>query len=317
MSNKPDFTRSDFVRQRGVARRTAQTSQTVSSRSGRRLYEARSVYLPGSLRQVSHGRARSYDIAFTLGRTRMRAPGLEWPLIDWSNSRLVSGFLSVVLVAALFLLWNASLFRVTSAEVLGNQRLSVADINAVLGVIDQPIFKAVPAVIENNLRLAYPELQSVQVQVRFPNRILVTVAERTPVLAWYQNGSLTWVDAQGFAFQPRGNVPGLVQVTANGALQVPHDPNLPPYEQRLLLPSLVKGVLEVAPYAPEGIPLLYDPKYGIGWQDPRGWTVYFGNNAEEMAQKLVVYEALVQHLLQNGEQPSVISMKYLDAPVYR
>lgn len=317
MSNKPDFTRSDFARLRSASRRTAPNSQAASLRSGRRIYEARSVYFPGSLRQISHARPRSYDIAFSLGRTKVRAPGLEWPLIDWSSSRLVSGFLTLVLVATLFFLWNASLFQVSSAEVFGNQRLSVADINAVLGVINEPIFKAVPAVIESNLRLAYPELQSVQVQVRFPNRILVTVAERTPVLAWYQNGSLTWVDAQGFAFQPRGNVPGLVQVTANGVLQVPHDPNLPSYEQRLLSPSLVRGVLEVAPYAPEGIPLLYDLKYGIGWQDPRGWVVYFGDSAEEMPQKLVVYEALVQHLLQNGVQPSLISLKYLDAPVYR
>ncbi|MCX7607855.1 MAG: FtsQ-type POTRA domain-containing protein, partial [Anaerolineales bacterium] len=234
-NQKPTFTRADFVRQRRQKQQPEQTSAAVSRTSGRRARQAHSIYLPGVSRQASHSRtnvrARSYDLAFTLGQTQVRAPAIGLPTIDWSDRRLVSGFLTLVLLALLFVLWNASLFRVVSAEVIGHQRLGVQEINAVLGIIGEPIFKAVPEVMESNLRLAYPELESVQVQVAFPNRVRVTIAERTPVIAWYQNNALTWVDAQGFAFQPRGNVANLVQVMANGVpLQVPHDPTAPAYE---------------------------------------------------------------------------------------
>ena len=119
-------------------------------------------------------------------------------------------------------MWTASPFVIKVADVRGNQRLGAAEINSMLDMIGQPIFKAIPSQIETNLHTAFPDLESVKVQVLFPNRISVEVVERRPVVAWYQNGSMTWIDENGIAFTPRGEVPGLVQVSANGA--VAHNP---------------------------------------------------------------------------------------------
>ncbi len=79
-----------------------------------------------------------------------------------------------------------------------------------LDVAGQPIFKAVPAKIEQNLRTAFPDLASVKVHVSLPNHIIVDVVERNPLLVWYQDGAVTWIDAEGVAFMPRGDVQGLI-----------------------------------------------------------------------------------------------------------
>jgi cell division septal protein FtsQ len=218
----------------------------------------------------------------------------------------------------LYTMWTASPFTVKTAEVRGNQRLGATEINAVLGVSGQPIFKAIPAQIEANLYTAYSDPESVKVRVLFPNRITVDVLERTPVLAWYQNGSVTWIDANGVAFTPHGEVPGLVQVAANGApTQVPLDPALPLYTQKFIAPEMVQALLALAPVVPAGMPMIFDPQYGMGWQDPRGWTVYFGQNTKDIPMKKDVYNSIVDTLTLQGVQPSLISVAYLNAPFYK
>jgi hypothetical protein len=215
-------------------------------------------------------------------------------------------------------MWTATPFTVKTAEVFGNQRLGTAEINAVLGMIGQPIFKAVPTQIEANLHTAYSDLESVIVRVGFPNRITVSVVERNPVLAWYQNGVVTWIDADGVAFTPRGEVPGLIQVAANNApTQVSLDTTLPIYEQKFIDPAMVKAMTVLAGDIPAGMPMIFDPQYGMGWQDPRGWTVYVGQDAKDIPIKKVVYQAIVDTLTLQGVQPSLISVEYMNAPFYK
>ncbi len=331
MTTKPTFTRSDFVRQRRTSRVGGSSPTPKPAPMSRPAYRPDSLYLPGTPRprrdpQPVHrsqqgrasSRARRYDIAFSLGRADVRAPGLSLPQIDFSDSRWVSGLLTLFLAAALFLMWNSSMFTVSAADVVGNQRLGVNEINAVLGMIGEPVFKAVPAQIEANLRTAYPDLAAVKVKVKLPNRIVVEVLERTPLLAWYQNNALTWIDANGVAFMPRGEAPGLIAVIANGSpLGVQNDPDAPLYEQRFINPDMVQVIRLMSAYAPAGIPLLYDPQYGIGWQDPLGWMVYFGHDTRQMDLKLKVYAALVEQLLARGIQPVFINMEYPDAPIYK
>jgi len=129
---------------------------------------------------------------------------------------------------------------------------------------------------------------------------------------------MTWIDENGNAFQPRGEVSGLVQVSANGApRQDLTDPALNIYEQRFITPELVQVIISLAPFVPAGVPMIYDPQYGIGWQDPSGWVVHFGQNTQDMDMKFTVYHALVDHLVSQGIQPTLISMEFLDAPFYK
>ena len=328
--------RSNFVRQRSTSKtRAVQTPQRTTptrtttalqqtTRTARQAYHPSSVYLPGEPRRtvsrtpnhsMKNSTPRGYDIAFSLGQTAVHAPTLTIPQL---GTRWASGVLALLMLFMLYTMSTASTFTIKTAEVHGNQRLSTADVNAMLGIIGQPIFKAVPAMIASNLRSDFSDLASVNVHVAFPNRMTVNVVERVPELAWSQDGIVKWIDANGMAFTPRGEVPGLVQVTATGTpSQVSLDPALPLYEQKFIAPEMVQAMTTLAPIVPTGMAMAYDPQYGMGWQDPRGWTVYFGQNTQDIPMKLTVYQAIVNTLTLQGVQPSLISVEYLNAPFYK
>jgi hypothetical protein len=331
MTSKPPLKNTDFVRQRRSGRGIAAAQKPKSTTSSRRSYSARTMYLPTEPRtrrepapayRTKQGKAQSgsrrNEYSFSLGRTDVRAPAISLPRFNLDSPRLVSGIITVALTVILILLWTASPFTVTAAEVTGNQRIEAEMISKLTGILGEPIFKAVPEQIEINLRSAYPDLSQVTVRTGLPNRIRVEVVERTPVIAWYQNGQVTWVDADGMVFAPRGEVTGLVLVTATGSpIDVEINPDVPLYEQRFINPVMVQALISLAPSVPEGMLLIYDPQYGIGWQDPRGWNVVFGENTQSLQVKLTIYQAMVDRFITQGIQPTLISLEYLDAPFYK
>ncbi len=258
---------------------------------------------------------KGYDFAFSLGHTAVRAPLLSLPNL---GSRWVSAGLTLLLGLLVYTLVTANTFKVAAVELNGNRRITADDVNTRLGLTGQPIFNAVPSQIEKNLRISFPDLAGVGVQVAFPNQIRVTVIERTPILAWYQDGKTTWIDTNGIAFTPRGDVPDLVQIASSGTPPTPAvDPQKSMYDQSFIEPAMVQAILTLYPQVPGGAPMVYDPKYGIGWQDPRGWSVYFGQNTQDIVMKKQIYQAILDTFSRQGIQPTLISVAYLDAPFYK
>ena len=103
----------------------------------------------------------------------------------------------------------------------------------------------------------------------------------------------------------------------SGPVQNSQDLSLPLYEQITVEPEMVQALITMAPYVPSGMTEAFDPIYGMGWQDPRGWTVYFGQNTKDTPMKLQVYQAIVDTLTRQGIQPSLISVENLNAPFYK
>ena len=66
-----------------------------------------------------------------------------------------------------------------------------------------------------------------------------------------------------------------------------------------------------------GVPVLYESEMGFGWNDPRGWRVYFGTKASDVELKMRVYESMVNSLAQRGIRPALINVTYPTAPYYR
>lgn len=341
-TTKTNSSRAEQLRQRRATQKspTAPTPRQTTRQTSKPAFRPQTVYLPGDLHQMparpmtkpagkkkqgrmatvvggSHRRAepRGYDVAFSVGRADVRTPVLTIPRL---GPRWVSGGLTLLLAFMLYTMWTASTFSVSAAEVTGNERLTAEDIYSGLGVAGQPIFKAVPAQIETNLRTAYPDLASVKVQVSFPNKVSVQIVERVPALLWYQDGKTTWIDTNGIAFLPRGEAEGLIPVSSTGSpAGIIPDPKKSLFEQVFIQPEMVKAILALAPYLPKGISMTYDPQYGMGWQDPRGWSVYFGQNIDNIQMKLQVYQSMVDSFIRQGIQPTLISVEYLDAPFYK
>jgi hypothetical protein len=345
MTIKSTSTRAEQIRQRRTTQKTTTPAAPRISGSTRPTRRNTPAYLPAEPRRTTNSRPlrnsqggkkaqatvgrgmgtvrkstgrqrqRSYDVAFSLGHTDVRAPILTIPPL---GSRWASGAMTLVLGFLLYTLWTASTFTVNAAVVSGNERLTAEDVYGQMSVSGEPIFKAVPAKIEQDLRTAFPDLASVKVHIRLPNRIIVDVVERNPLLAWYQDEAVTWVDAEGVAFMPRGEVQGLIAVAASAP-----PPVLTPAESDtvfahvFLAPEMVQALVNLSPNVPAGVTMAYDPKYGAGWQDPRGWSVYFGQNIQEIPMKLSIYQSIVTTFIRQGIQPTIISVAYLDAPFYK
>jgi cell division protein FtsQ len=319
-------TRSEVVRRR----RTQSVPQSQPQKI-KRSYRPETIQVPvksNVTKRSTQSRGMPYntnrrhiDFAFNTPRSSVRTPGITLPTL---GPRLASGVLIIVMGLVLLTLWNSSMFQISGAQVTGNQRLSEAEINAALQVIGKPIFTAVPEQIQKDLVSVYPDIASVKVKIALPNRVIVNISERTPTILWQESdGTAYWIDSQGVKFPARGQVENLVTVFATGDPQVQQsgsnenavDAAGP--VSAFINPSMIKTITELAAIAPSGAAISFDPSYGLGWSDPRGWLVYFGENTQNVTMQMTIYQAIIDKLSQQGVQPTMISVEYLDAPFYR
>lgn len=248
----------------------------------------------------------------------MRLPSLPIIHIGW---RLVSGLLAGLLAFTLYTVWTSPMYQVSTVEVEGAIRLTDYDINAVANVAGKPIFTVNPEQIKRDLQVAFLELEDVSIEVMVPAGVTVKIVERRPVLAWEEDGRIMWIDSKGVAFPPRGEQgPAILVRAENGPISTAAESETAGESQalsRYLAPQLVSAILTLSVQAPEDTPLIFTNDRGLGWEDPRGWNVYFGMNMEEMEMKLRVYKAIVKRLKKEDIRPELISVEHVHAPYYR
>lgn len=242
----------------------------------------------------------------------LRLPALPNVHVGW---RVISGLIAAVTFAAMFFMWSNSDLVVSAVDLRGAQRLDAAAVEAVIKVAGSSIFSIETDSIYALLRQQFPELQSVSVSVGFPAKVIVRVEERAPVLAWEQAGLTVWVDAAGVSFISQGSDESLIKVTA---LEAPPSLNGESYAQhQLIRPEMVRAIQDLSRIAPQGAPLIYDPRLGFGWTDPGGWQAFFGQDGQNMTQRLAVYLRIVSELSSRNLKPTLISVAQLHAPYYR
>ncbi len=277
---------------------------------------------------VSRSRFRArYDVAVMPVRGQARAaaataqpqsPSITLPRVTF-GPRWFSMLLVLACAAMMYFYVTEPYFLAQEADIHGNLRVPAQDINSVLGIANQPAALLNPAQIEYNITASFPEIYGAYVQIELPAKVTITVAERQPVAAWAQDGQVVWVDAQGYAFPPRGEIEGLATVTAAGNPPTLENIDLaqPLGARPFLTSELSAAIATLAPQVPEGATLVYDPRYGLGWSDPRGWQAYFGKNNSDTITKLLVYQSLLENLAERGVQPTIISVEYPNSPFYR
>jgi cell division protein FtsQ len=274
---------------------------------------------------------RRIDVPLNVPGAEMRLPAVAFPRLGW---RAVSLLMVLMMLASLFLIWKAPVFQVNKMEAVGLKRLTVSDLNAVMRTFGKSVFTINPNSLDTSLQQAFPELSKISVKINLPASVKVVVAEREPVIDWVQAGNETWVDAQGVSFPARGEAaqplvkvegygtpPNIAQSAALGDVQtLPVDQagSTATITPTLKLSSdLVSAILALGAKMPVDTLLVYDSEHGLGWNDPKGWEVFFGSEDQDMEMKLEVYQALVDRLESEGIQPALISVEYVHAPYYR
>jgi hypothetical protein len=329
MSRKKDMSQKDMSRSDVVRLRREEDSKTrverarkESTRKAPVSSRTRTGEIPQPRRRTaSPNQSRSSRRRFQNALLPV-APDAELRGISISRPNLgkrLPSFLVVLLFAsALYFAFNTPQLRVPQAQVMGNQMLTAEEINTALDVAGEPTFLLIPSELEKRLRLQFPELAAAKVDVALPNTVSVQVVERKPIIRWEQGDGYTWVSEDGIAFRPHGDMPGLISVVALSAPPIEgivSSDSLAPAP--FLSPEMIKSIKGLAGHVPPGVSILYDETFGLGWNDPRGWKVYFGTTGRDVELKMRVYESMVASLTGRGIQPALINVTYPTAPYYR
>ena len=318
MSEKREPSRADLVRIRRERENTQQMKRAA--------IEAARAVLPVPTRTDS-GMAKPRRRAASSGRGRRRfqvalpVSGSDFRPMSMPRFRFGWRSISLIFTASLglliYLAFQRPELRVVEARITGNQLLAPAELNSVLNVAGRPIFVLIPEDLETRLRLHYPELVSVDVEVSMPNNVSVNIVERKPVIRWEQAGGYTWVAEDGIAFRPRGEVLGLISVVALSGPTIETVSVDPLTPAPFISTEMVQSLKGLAGHVPPGESILFDSVLGFGWNDPRGWRVYFGTSANDVELKMRVYESMITSLTQRGIRPALINVTYPTAPYYR
>ncbi len=319
-TEKTQFT-SQTLRRAGQAAQIPQ-NQRVVTRAG--------VIGTPTRRPVPTQTRRQYYVALSTPGAEVRLPTM--PLFR-PSFRMISAAATFFLAVVILAMYNAPFFKVENARLVGASRLTAEDINNTLDISGVNAITLVPATMEQDLKAAYPELSEVHVKVGLPANVTVNVKERQPVVAWQQDGQTQWIDQSGVIFPARGEAPtALVTIQATGAppqstpadaAAAGSDTANPKTVETTGAPAvfisqdLLRAISTLGTQAPEGVPIVYNPDYGLGWNDPRGWDVYFGYSPDRMEQKLSEYNIIVDKLTKDGVKPTMISVEYAQAPFYR
>lgn len=318
MRNKRELTRAEIVRQRRNER-AAKEMAHIAQQAAKPMVKVTSrtptipinVYSPPRKTQK-----RRFNVSLGLPEIHLSKPNIALPNFRLNaNWRFVSLITALLLGITLYGLFALPYFYVPQATVLGNNRLTREEINAVSGVTNQSIFFIQPEEVQKNILMNYPELISAEVKVYLPNHVYITIAERTPLILWQQNGGYTWIDATGVAFRPRGVAENLLVVNAidTPPAGIPADNGPTPYIQK----DLVDAITLLSSVKPADATLTFSLADGLHWRDPRGWVAAFGSSAHDMPLKIRVYQALVDSLIASRKIPSYINVVHPDAPFYR
>ena len=248
--------------------------------------------------------------------------------------RLISGLVFLLSLVAVISFASVGTFKVSAVNLEGAERLSADAILSQVNLQGLSIIKVQPEEVAEQIKERFPSLSSVQVAAGLPAQVTVKVTERQPVVLWQQSSMALWIDADGVMFPVRGEaeVPLTVIATSDppaGAKPEQDDADESEEGEELLeelqgldtypvtTPAFVRSILLLNQYLPENTPLQYDPEFGLGWQDPAGWLVYFGKDIQEMETKLTEYQAIIDSLQAKGLTPALISLEFMHAPFYR
>lgn len=222
------------------------------------------------------------------------------------SSRWISlGVLSIC-VWALVLVGQNGNFYLSVIPILGARSIPEPEIIEASGLAGRHIFSADPNEAAERIQ-EIPGVISATVTLEWPNEVNIEVAEDTPIAIWKQAELVYWITEDGRLLPARSEVPGLLIIDS--------DADEAADDGSIITEPVLKGALQLRKLRPNIHQLTFRPGTGLSYHDGRGWIGHFGTGTD-MEQKLVVYEAIVDSLLDRGLAISYISVRNQYKPYY-
>lgn len=223
-----------------------------------------------------------------------------------TSSRWISLTLLLICAASLALIGYDESFYLDLIPVEGALTIPPSEIVQASELSNIHVFSADPNAAAAKIQ-ALPGVVSTTVTLQWPNQVQIQVAEEAPVAVWDQGGQQYWIDENGRLIPARVRTVGLLQIQSE--LNEPLEIDFIPVE-------VLEGAMQLKELRPNIDHLYYRPAGGLSYEDGRGWRVYFGIGLD-MAQKLTVYERVVEDMLARGLTPEYISVSNQERPYYK
>lgn len=231
-----------------------------------------------------------------------------------TSARVISVVILFLVVLAAVELTTNEAFYVYHPAVLGNERVSSAEIIAASQLEGLHVLWLQPERVAASLRANLPELRAAFVWCSLPAECTLQVEERRPTFEWRQGQTRTWIDAEGMVFparrfRPETESPGLpvIEVAPNVTALLPG--------QRADS-GLVSAVLALAGALPEVKSYRFTAEHGIEFSDPKGnWPVYLGVGPDVTA-RVAMWKSLSASLASRNIKPKFVDVHYANAPFY-
>ena len=256
--------------------------------------------------------------------------------------RIISFILVILFSAVILVAWRSPDYQISMVEIKGLERISQDEVNNSFDILQKPIITIQPEEITQQISSVFPEFKDIKIIISLPNKVTVHLTERKPVIAWKVNETTIWIDADGIVLPARGQIGELITIESYSlpVFSYPKEKDgaeilitklqpkrnywkLPPYSMiwyeyhRLIDPGLLAAIVRLNTQIPSEKVLLFDSHRGLGWNDPRGWKIFVGFNLERINEKRLAYEKIASELINQGIQPTMVSVEYLHAPYYR
>ena len=244
------------------------------------------------------------------------------------SARWVSLSLLALTVYAIVLIGTDISFYLTYIPVEGSFTIPPADVVQASDLAGSHIFAADPGTAAAQIA-DIPGVISATVTLSWPNEVLIRIREDSPLAVWVEDEQEFWVTENGRLTPARTGSIGLLRIqsemvtatTEADTIQTrnPTDDQAtePSQPQLTFVPAdVLAGALQLRDLRPNIEQLYYRPASGLSYDDDRGWRVYFGTGSD-MAQKMIIYEAIIADLQTRGLTPAYISVSNKEKPYYR
>ena len=259
--------------------------------------------------------------------------------IGW---RLLSAAIAASALAAIIFL---TLFtRVEAAQVMGLSPLLTSEVQKYIQLEGKPTFLLEPVEIQNQIKKGFPEIESITIDLHFPDQVVITAEGRQPQYAWVIDEHVYLIDTKGIFYpaDPGFSTQGLIVVDADTMPEMQLEfersediiveileytqpsgnatPTPPPTTRGnsyTVEPTVMYALEQILLYLPSEAVLKYDERHGFGWQDQQGWNAYFGFDLEQVDMKIAIYNSIVRYINYQGIDATLISVEYPHAPYYR
>lgn len=257
----------------------------------------------------------------------LQIPALPSLRLGW---RLMSAAVFLLSFAVVISFASVSTFKISTIDLRGAQRLTAEVILSQIGLAGTSIINIEPDQVRVRVEESFPMIKEASVSVSLPASVTIQIEEREPVILWMQDSTAHWIDSEGVVFPVFGEAEVTQTVTAAGGPPPAPEVFVPEIDDETgeiinrledqdirTTPEFVTAVLALTDIVPAGSDLQYHPQFGLGWRDPNGWLVYFGQDTHNIDTKLAEYEQILAVLEAQNVIPALISLEFLHAPYYR